>query len=45
MEDKIDLTGILSAYIAGAQAEQLPQAVLEKAKIHILDTIGAMLSG
>jgi len=45
MEDKVDLTGTLSAYIAGAQAGKLPQPVVEKAKVHILDTIGAMLSG
>lgn len=45
MEDKLDLTGGLSTYIAGAEAEQLPRAVVDKAKIHILDTIGAMLSG
>ena len=45
MEEKADLTGTLSAYIAGAQAEQLPQAVIEKAKTHILDTLGAMISG
>jgi 2-methylcitrate dehydratase PrpD len=45
MEERLDLTSTLSSYIAGAQAEQLPLAVLEKAKTHILDTIGAMLSG
>ena len=44
-EKKLDLTGTLSAYIAGRLAGQLPQSVVEKAKIHILDTIGAMLSG
>jgi 2-methylcitrate dehydratase PrpD len=45
MDDKLDLTGTLSRYIAGERAAQLPQAVLDKAKTHILDTIGAMLSG
>src|SRR5262245_54905501 len=45
MEEKADLTGTLSAYIADAQAEQLPQAVVEKTKTHILDTLGAMISG
>ncbi|TMA77924.1 MAG: MmgE/PrpD family protein [Deltaproteobacteria bacterium] len=45
MDDKLDLTGTLSTYIAGERAAQLPQAVLDKAKTHILDTIGAMLSG
>ncbi len=45
MEEKLDLTGRISAYIAGEQAGQVPQAVLGRAKLHILDTIGAMLSG
>ena len=45
MEDKPNLTATLSAYIAGEQAGNLPRPVVEKAKIHILDTIGAMLSG
>jgi 2-methylcitrate dehydratase PrpD len=45
MEGELDLTGTLSNYIAGAQPAGLPQEVIDKAKIHILDTIGAMLSG
>jgi 2-methylcitrate dehydratase PrpD len=45
MNDKIDLTGTLSTYIAGEQAARLPQAALDKGKTHILDTIGAMISG
>jgi 2-methylcitrate dehydratase PrpD len=45
MDDKLDLTGTLSTYIAGERAAQLPQAVVDKATTHILDTIGAMLSG
>ena len=45
MEDELDLTGTLSNYIAGAEPARLPQEVIDKAKIHILDTIGAMLSG
>ncbi len=35
----------LSAYIAGARDKKLPEAVAEKAKHHILDTIAAMVSG
>ena len=35
----------LSAYIAGALAQPLPPAVIEKARQHILDTLAAMISG
>lgn len=35
----------LSAYIAAAGDRQLPEAVAEKAKQHILDTLAAMVSG
>lgn len=35
----------LSAYIAAAGDRQLPEAVSEKAKHHILDTMAAMVSG
>ncbi len=35
----------LSIYIAGARDKKLPEAVAEKAKHHILDTIAAMVSG
>lgn len=35
----------LSAYIAGALRQPIPREVLEKAGLHILDTIAAMLSG
>ena len=35
----------LSAYIAGALAQPLPQAVIERARQHILDTLAAMISG
>jgi 2-methylcitrate dehydratase PrpD len=45
MEENLDLTGTLSAYIAGERAGQVPRQVAEKAKIHILDTIGAIVSG
>src|SRR5262245_58268057 len=35
----------LAAYIAGALKKPLPEAVAEKTKHHILDTIAAMISG
>ena len=35
----------LSAYIAGALTTELPPEVIEKAKLHILDTIAAIISG
>jgi 2-methylcitrate dehydratase PrpD len=35
----------LSDYIAGALARPLPDAVVEKARHHILDTLAAMVSG
>jgi 2-methylcitrate dehydratase PrpD len=35
----------LSAYMSEARAHELPADVVEKAKHHILDTIGAMISG
>ena len=43
--EELNVTGTLSAYIAGEDAGRLPQSVVEKAKIHILDTIGAIISG
>src|SRR5215470_8390571 len=38
-------TRVLSEYIAGAHARALPEAVMEKARHHILDTLAAMVSG
>src|SRR5260370_37606865 len=38
-------TRALAAYIAQAGALQLPAAVEEKARQHVLDTIAAMVSG
>jgi hypothetical protein len=35
----------LSAYIARAAKKPLPAAVIERAKIHLTDTLAAMLSG
>ncbi len=37
--------GRVSAYISSAGERQLPNAVSEKAKHHILDTVAAMVSG
>jgi 2-methylcitrate dehydratase PrpD len=45
MEDKLQLTHQLSAYIVGSRVQQLPQSILQRAKSHILDTFGAMVSG
>jgi 2-methylcitrate dehydratase PrpD len=38
-------TRLLSEYIAGALARPLPDAVAEKARHHVLDTLAAMVSG
>jgi len=35
----------LASYIAGAPQRALPRAVSERAKLHLLDTLAAMLSG
>jgi 2-methylcitrate dehydratase PrpD len=35
----------LSGYIAGALKRKLPEAVAERAKIHLVDTFGATISG
>ena len=35
----------LSAYIAGALGKPLPREVTERAKLHLLDTLAAMVSG
>jgi 2-methylcitrate dehydratase PrpD len=45
MAEKINITEPLSEYIVGDQAGRLPLEVLERAKIHILDTLAAMVSG
>jgi 2-methylcitrate dehydratase PrpD len=45
MEEQLNITRTLSAYIAQVDAARLPQPVVEKAKIHILDSIGAIISG
>jgi 2-methylcitrate dehydratase PrpD len=35
----------LSAYIAGAPTRKLPEEVVERAKLHLVDTFAAMVSG
>jgi 2-methylcitrate dehydratase PrpD len=45
MAEKPNITETLSNYIVSDRAGQLPQAVIERAKIHLLDTLGAMISG
>ncbi len=37
--------GTLSAYMAAAGTRALPEDVLESAKVHLLDTLAAMISG
>jgi 2-methylcitrate dehydratase PrpD len=44
MEPGVSLTAPLCDYIAGDKA-RLPQAIVDRAKIHILDTLGAIVSG
>jgi 2-methylcitrate dehydratase PrpD len=45
MTEKLNVTEPLTNYIVSAEAARLPQPVSERAKIHILDTLGAMISG
>ncbi len=45
MSEKLHLTQRLSEYIAGESAAQLPPAIIERARAHILDSIGAIVSG
>ena len=45
MEEKTGLTSQLSAYITGEKSGQLPANIVARAKTHILDTLGAMISG
>jgi 2-methylcitrate dehydratase PrpD len=45
MSETLNLTEELSNYIVSQQASRLPPPILERAKIHILDTLGAMVSG
>jgi 2-methylcitrate dehydratase PrpD len=43
--EKQNITEALCNYIVGDRAARLPAPVVERAKIHILDTLGAMISG
>src|SRR5262245_6432587 len=45
MTDKLNITDTLCHYIVSERAAQLPPPVVERAKLHILDTLGAMISG
>jgi 2-methylcitrate dehydratase PrpD len=45
MAENINITETLSNYIVSEQAARLRQPVVERGKIHILDTLGAMISG
>jgi 2-methylcitrate dehydratase PrpD len=45
MTEKLNVTEPLCNYIISDQVTRLPQAVVERAKIHILDSFGAMISG
>jgi 2-methylcitrate dehydratase PrpD len=45
MAEKLNVTEPLCSYIASDQAARVPQEVVERAKVHILDTLGAMISG
>ncbi len=43
--DGADLMGAVSAFIANGAKAELPREVVETAKLHILDTLAAMVSG
>jgi 2-methylcitrate dehydratase PrpD len=45
MPDNANVTEQLSAYIAGEKARHLPPEIITRGKIHILDTLGAIVSG
>jgi 2-methylcitrate dehydratase PrpD len=45
MSDAGDLTGILARYASTALARPLPPEVAERARLHLLDTLAAMISG
>lgn len=45
MSEKLNITETLSNYIVSDGVGRLPAPVVERAKIHILDTLGAMISG
>ena len=45
MPETLNVTDPLCSYIVSDQAAGLPQQVVERAKVHVLDTLGAMISG
>ena len=45
MPDVSGLTRQLAAYLAGVRAQPLPLAVQERTKLHLLDTLAAIVSG
>ena len=44
-DDNSQVTKKLSAYIAGALKRPLPREVAERGKLHLLDTLAAIVSG
>jgi 2-methylcitrate dehydratase PrpD len=44
-DDAGSVIGILSAYMSAARSRALPAEVAERARLHVLDTFAAMLSG
>jgi 2-methylcitrate dehydratase PrpD len=45
MAERMNVTEPLCNYIVSHRAAELPKEVIERAKVHILDTLGAMISG
>ena len=45
MAENLNVTDPLCSYIVSDQVAQLPEQVVARAKIHFLDTLGAMISG
>jgi 2-methylcitrate dehydratase PrpD len=45
MAETLNITEPLSNYIVSQRVAELPEAVRERARTHILDTLGAMVSG
>src|SRR5215510_11021086 len=45
MAAALNITDTLCHYIVSDRAAKLPPQVVERAKLHILDTLGAMISG
>ncbi|MBN8816817.1 MAG: MmgE/PrpD family protein [Sphingomonas sp.] len=45
MSDAAPITAALAAYAAGARTRPLPEKAAERARLHLLDTLSAMISG